>query len=220
MTPEWQGDWSFHQHGPQLYSGWGYGAMLTSNVLALEAYATAANVSNLQLSAGQWATLSSLVLDGQQLSVRGPNFDPEACGRLLTYYVNTSYAFGPLSHYHNYAAFTPFALAFQTFEAPFTTPLGVVFAPLLDSFSSRPRGDEMAAFAARLRGDAGAPSLGSLNRHFGDSDYMVHHRDAMFASRRMFSNRTLNSCVDLVVAPHSDAGFVSYLARVARQVSV
>ena len=34
-----QADASFHQHGSQLYSGWGYGAMFTTTLLVLEAWA-------------------------------------------------------------------------------------------------------------------------------------------------------------------------------------
>lgn len=38
-----QGDGSFHQHGAQLYSGWGYGGIFTTNVLVLEGYAQGTN---------------------------------------------------------------------------------------------------------------------------------------------------------------------------------
>ena len=33
-----QTDGSFHQHGPQLYTGWGYGGIFSTNVLVLDAY--------------------------------------------------------------------------------------------------------------------------------------------------------------------------------------
>jgi hypothetical protein len=34
-------------------------------------------------------------------------------------------------HYHYFAAFSDFRLAFPDFKPPFLTPLGVIFAPLL-----------------------------------------------------------------------------------------
>jgi chondroitin AC lyase len=52
------------------------------------------------------------------------------------------------------------------------------------------RQDEFAAFAARADG-AGAPLIG--NRHFWQSDFMVHQRTGYYASARMLSMRTLNT---------------------------
>jgi chondroitin AC lyase len=55
-----------------------------------------------------------------------------------------------------------------------------------------PRQKEMAAFAARLKGEANAAAL-SGNRHYWLSDYMSHVRPGYFASTRMFSTRIANT---------------------------
>jgi chondroitin AC lyase len=75
-----QEDWSFHQHGPQIYSG-GYGMGYSSD---------AADMA--QLCRGtQWAfpqdkidLLSHYILDGQQWMMRGTTMDHSVCGREIT----------------------------------------------------------------------------------------------------------------------------------------
>jgi len=54
------------------------------------------------------------------------------------------------------------------------------------------RQKELADFAARLRGDEGAPPLVG-NRQFWKSDYMSHSRAGYLTSVRMYSERTLNT---------------------------
>jgi chondroitin AC lyase len=76
-----QSDGSFHQHGPQLYSGWGYGAIYTTNMLVLERYAQDTDWTIPDL---QFDLFAHLVLDGQAQSTRGANFDFLSCGRLFT----------------------------------------------------------------------------------------------------------------------------------------
>ena len=78
-----QQDGSFHQHGPQLYTGWGYGGIFSTNVLVLESYARGTEWA---MDDDSWDTFAHLVLDGQALSSRGANFDFLACGRLFTYF--------------------------------------------------------------------------------------------------------------------------------------
>ena len=80
-------------------------------------------------------------------------------------------------HYHYYAAFTPFELAFPSFQSPFVTPLGVSFAPLLEAIGSspQPRAAEFMQLARQLLGQA--PDA-SAHTHFYDSDYTAHHRPA------------------------------------------
>lgn len=128
---------------------------------------------------------------------RGPNSDYTSSGRLMTYFVNTNKWGTNLGHYHYFAAFTPFELAFPSFAEPFATPLAVAFASLLPSVpSTRARADEMHAYYARMSGDPAAPAL-SIAKHFHDSDYLVQHRPHFMASVRMFSNRTINTeCVN------------------------
>lgn len=187
-----QADGSFHQHGPQLYMGWGYGAIFTTNVLALEAYAAETAWA---MPAARWELMARFVLDGQALATRGANFDFLACGRLFTYFVNVDRTGVNAGHYHYFAAFTPFELAFPTFAAPFTTPIGVFFAPLLDRVDpARPRATEMAAFARRL---AGVDGDVKRHRHFPDSDYTAFHQPEYAVFVHMLSTRTASTeCVN------------------------
>ena len=76
-----QSDGSFHQHGPQLYNGWGYGAIYTTNMLVLERYAQGTEWT---IPDVQFDLFAHLVLDGQAQSTRGANFDFLSCGRLFT----------------------------------------------------------------------------------------------------------------------------------------
>lgn len=56
-------------------------------------------------------------------------------------------------------------MAFPRFIEPFSTPLSVIFAPLLGEVdASLPRADEMAAFGRRLLGVDPKPAPLSLNR--------------------------------------------------------
>lgn len=186
-------DGSFHQHGPQLYSGWGYGGIFSTNVLLYEEYAAGTSLASTEQ---QWDIFANLVLVGQQLATRGPNFDYTVSGRLMTYFGRND-TFGVNDGwYHFFAAFDDFRLAFPRFVEPFDTPLGVFFHPLLSSVDpERPRAQELVAFGRRLYGES-APAL-NVNHHFYDSDFHAHHRPGYYASVRMFSNRTLNTeCVN------------------------
>jgi hypothetical protein len=99
-------------------------------------------------------------------------------------------------HYHYFAAFTPFELAFPDFHPPFTTPIGVFFAPLLDSIRStnRSRAAEFGAFSDRLVGRLPASRH---HVHFYDSDYTAHHRPEYSVFVHALSSRTeATECVN------------------------
>ena len=134
-----------------------------------------------------WDTFAHLVLDGQAASSRGANFDWLACGRLFTYYKKDD-SFGvDMGHYHYFAAFSPFELAFPAFEPPFTTPIGVFYAPLLAGVGgARPRTDEFASLSRRLNGVDAQPAG---HTHFHASDYTAHHRANMSVFVHMESTR-------------------------------
>eukprot|EP01006_Ploeotia_vitrea_P065934 TRINITY_DN94052_c0_g1_i1.p1 TRINITY_DN94052_c0_g1~~TRINITY_DN94052_c0_g1_i1.p1 ORF type:complete len:773 (+),score=23.15 TRINITY_DN94052_c0_g1_i1:44-2362(+) len=182
-----QPDWSFHQHGPLLYSGWGYGAIFSTNVLVL------LNITNglpqqYTLQKKQLELFTSFVLIGQQLATRGPLFDFSACGRLMTYFTNTTRFGVNLGHYHYFAAFVPFENAFPSFAPPFVTALGVNFANLLDTVPA------FKPFSQRLHGKL-PPA--SVHRHFWTSDYSVHHRPTFTSTVHMYSDNTINTeCVN------------------------
>ena len=141
-------------------------------MLVLESYAKGTKWT---LSDSLFQLFSHLVLDGQAKSTRGSNWDFLSCGRLFTYFaLNDSFGVDK-GHYHYYAAFTPFVLAFPSFKPPFTTPLGVIFQPLLAAIgsSSRQRASEFEQLSLRLLGQL--PDERS-HTHFYDSDYTAHHR--------------------------------------------
>ena len=74
-----QADFSFYQHGAQLYSG-GYGRGFS---IDCPGFAELASGTKLMPEA-KIQILSSYLLDGHQWMVRGPTFDYSACGREIT----------------------------------------------------------------------------------------------------------------------------------------
>ena len=220
-----QHDGSFHQHGLGtpgqaaarriFYSGWGYGAIMTTNLLILQSYArgTTTTVPSLRLDSNltRWAHFAHHVLDGQQRVTRGANFDWLACGRLFTYFVKLDDFGIDDGHYHYFAAFSPFEIAFPSFTPPFTTPISVLFQPYLDLNRTMsggvaggggggralpPRAAEFATFAKRLvEGEAAAPRR--EYRYYYDSDFAAYHRPLIGVTVNMFSIRVLASeCVN------------------------
>lgn len=72
-----QVDWSFHQHGPQLYSG-GYGLNFSSDCAE---FAALVNNTKYELGHEQIDILSHYILDGQQWMTRGITLDYGTMGR-------------------------------------------------------------------------------------------------------------------------------------------
>ena len=72
-----QRDWSFHQHGDQLYSG-GYGRGFSADVPYFAALAAGTSFA---FSPQKVSLLSHYILDGQQWMIRRRRFDYSACGR-------------------------------------------------------------------------------------------------------------------------------------------
>lgn len=75
-----QVDASFYQHGAQLYSG-GYGKGFSIDVPAFAALAAGTAFA---FPPDRLDILAGYLLDGQQWLLRGPLFDPSACGREIT----------------------------------------------------------------------------------------------------------------------------------------
>ncbi|URN14113.1 hypothetical protein LUW77_30535 [Streptomyces radiopugnans] len=75
-----QEDFSFHQHGPQLYSG-GYGASLTAD---LSLWIHAVHGTPWAFGAREVGLITDFLLDGQQWAVHGDGFDFTAMGREIT----------------------------------------------------------------------------------------------------------------------------------------
>jgi len=75
-----QQDWSFHQHGPQLYSG-GYGMGFASDGSDV---AQLCRETQFAFPADKLDILTHYILDGQQWMVRGTTMDHSVCGREIT----------------------------------------------------------------------------------------------------------------------------------------
>lgn len=182
-------DGSFHQHGPLLYGGYGYGSHLTVNALAME---TAALGTPWTMPAAGWQVLSTFLLEGAAWAGRGGEWDMTASGRHNTYYLAPN-AWGVYEgHYHFFAAYLPFVMAFPTGQAPFATPLSITPVQLFPPFFGYPNGTGIKGFYDRVvHGDMTQSPVG--DRHYPDSDYHVHARPEATFVVRTFSNRTLNS---------------------------
>jgi len=167
-----QGDYSFHQHGNQFYSG-GYGLAFAQDTSLFTSFACG---TSYQIPPAKMEILAHYLLDGEAWMIRGNTFDFSAMGREITrkgkVAVSHSWTTGPIA---------PVGAAYS---------LGTAVSHLTEHPLARD--SEFKAFAERLLGNPTAPPLVG-NRHFWKSDYMSHRRAGYFASVRMFSDRLLNS---------------------------
>ncbi|MFW6107840.1 MAG: polysaccharide lyase 8 family protein [bacterium] len=136
------------------------------------------------------AILASYVLDGQQWMVRGRRYDWGVIGRQI-------------SRPHGNGA----------------RGLAGVCRNLIAA--KAPREDELRAFLKRLEGKPGDPERAlSGNRHFWNSDFMVHHRPAYYTSARMVSKRIVNTdnpCNQEGLLSHHLADGANFLMRTGEE---
>lgn len=170
-----QQDYSFHQHGAQIYNG-GYGLDFASDVARFASYSWG---TQFQIPADKMATFSSYLLDGERWMIRGfgRGFDYSVVGREITRPAKAS------------------SLASKS-AGPIYPNLGEVYGlahsiTLLANEPS-PHQAELQQFAAYLRGQPGAPAF-TGNKQFWCSDYMAQRRDDYFTSVKMLSQRMLNA---------------------------
>jgi chondroitin AC lyase len=167
-----QADFSFHQHGQQLYNG-GYGLGFGNDVGRFVAHAWG---TPYQIPPDKLQIYLGYLLDGQQWMVFEDLFDFSATGREIIregkVAVNRKWSGGPIS------------------------PAGAAYgmANVVRQLASLdvPRKPELVAFAKRLEG---APDQQPLvgNRHYYCSDYMVHRGAHSLMSIKMFSDRMINA---------------------------
>lgn len=177
-----QPDGSYWQHGPQLYSGWGYGAIWTGQMLF---FGNMAAGTRWEFSADVVAGLGKMIVDGQRWMTAGPNFDYSTCGRLLSYFANAT-GVGGLNHghYHYFAAFVPWSQAFPRFQSAtltpaLLTPLAVLWTGLLNTSwatTTLPNASLIASFVSQLKHGGIEGAVG--HRHYWRSDYSVLRRPA------------------------------------------
>ncbi len=166
-------DYSFHQHGVQLYSG-GYGLDFANDV---GRYISFSCGTRFQIPADRIALFSAYVLDGEQWMIRGDVFDYSAVGREIT-------RAGKVAVPHDKTGGPIYPANAEAYG------LGNTMALL--AAEPTPRQKELQAFAARLKGEEGAPEF-TGNKMFWCSDFMTHRRAGYSSSVRMLSTRMLNS---------------------------
>lgn len=167
-----QPDYSFHQHGSQLYNG-GYGLDFANDVGRFIAFSWG---TRYQIPADRMAIFSSFLLDGEQWMVRGDVIDYSVVGREIVrpgkVIADRDWTRGPIS----------------PTGAAYGLPSVVAMLAALDT----PRRQELRAFAQALRGDANAYGPAG-NKQFWCSDFMTHRRNGFYTSVKMLSTRMQNA---------------------------
>lgn len=166
-------DSSFHQHGPQLYTG-GYGGSFAYDVSRLMLLL---RNSEFALGPAPLASFSNYVADGIAWSLYGAYFDVSAVGREV--------ARSSTSGINGVAAL----LQAAQFASPRATEIRAAAAASLRAWHW-PLSPELAALATIAESSAKSAVSPAGHLHYYTSDYTVHRRPTWFASVKMFSTRT------------------------------
>ncbi len=185
-----QPDDSFHQHGPQLYTG-GYGGSFADDVAQYELLTQGTDAA---LPPEAAATFADYLADGIAWSLYGNFFDVSVIGRQVSYSSTTGY--------EGIAAL----LQAAHLPSPRQGEIEAAAAQMLKTWTAA----LPVALAALTNIDANG-SWPSGHRHYLDSDYTIHRRPGWFASIKMFSTRTISGeCTnneDLLGSRQSDGRF-------------
>ena len=166
-------DRSFHQHGPQLYTG-GYGGAFANDVAK---YALITRATSIGLSADALASFNDYIADGVAWSLYGDYFDVSVVGREVARPTTTGF--------NGLAAL----LQASEIESPRAAEIRAATAKMLESWQGA-MSIELAGLAAKIESARFAGAWPSGHRHYFASDYTVHRREGWFASVKMFSTRT------------------------------
>jgi Polysaccharide lyase family 8, super-sandwich domain/Polysaccharide lyase family 8, N terminal alpha-helical domain/Polysaccharide lyase family 8, C-terminal beta-sandwich domain len=166
-------DRSFHQHGPQLYTG-GYGGAFANDVAK---YALITRGTSIGLNSAALASFNDYIADGVAWSLHGDYFDVSVVGREV--------ARPTTSGFNGLAAM----LQASEIDSPRAAEIRSAAAKMLQSWRGT-MSTELAGLAAKIESARVAPVWPSGHRHFFASDYTVHRRDGWLASIKMFSTRT------------------------------
>ena len=164
-----QSDSSFHQHGPQLYTG-GYGASFANDIAR---YALLTRETEFELTPEAFASFSNYIADGVAWSLYQNYFDVSVIGREVARTSTTG--------------FNGIAALLQASElpSPRQAEIRATTKKMLESWSwTLP--PELAALAR----DAAGGWWPAGHQHYFTSDYTIHRRPSWFASIKMFSTRT------------------------------
>src|SRR5437660_2665139 len=163
-------DRSFHQHGPQLYTG-GYGGSFANDVAK---YALLTRGSEFALPAASLRASADYVADGIAWSLQGNYFDVSVVGREIARPSTTGY--------NGLAAL----LQASQFDSPRLDAIRAATAQMLQSW----QWDLPLELAGLAEQTLAAPAWPSGHQHYFTSDYTIHRRPGWFASIKMFSART------------------------------
>jgi len=166
-------DRSFHQHGPQLYTG-GYGGAFANDVAK---YALLTRGTSIGLSTTALSSFNDYVADGVAWSLHGDYFDVSVVGREVARPTTTGF--------NGLAAL----LQASEIESPRQTEIRAAAAKMLETWRGT-MNIELAGLAAKIESARYAAAWPSGHRHYFASDYTVHRRNGWFASVKMFSTRT------------------------------
>jgi hyaluronate lyase len=165
-------DYSFHQHGPLLYTG-GYGRGFTEDVAR---YIWIARGTRYQIPEAGLDAFAHYVLDGAVWCIYENYYDPSVRGREITrgndHPQQVPLSLLVLAHVANPRREEAIGAA-KSFHQ-FTPSYRMQAAPLWSAIKDTPI----------------AASLPMGHRHYWESDYTVHRGAGYFASLRMFSVRT------------------------------
>lgn len=187
-------DFSFHQHGRQLYTG-GYGGAFANDVAR---YALIANGTRYGLATSSLHAFAAYVAEGIAWSMYGDYFDVSVVGREVARPSTTAY--------NGVAALVQSAWI----DSPRADEIRSAAAKVLESWNGT-MPTELAGLAARVEDAQFAAVWPSGYRHYFASDYSVHRRAGWFASVKMFSSRTKSgestNSENLLGARQSDGRF-------------
>jgi len=165
-------DYSFHQHGPLLYTG-GYGRSFFEDV---PQYLWAARGTRYQLPQAGIETFARYVLDSSLWCIYENYYDPSCRGREIARPerrpMDVPLAVLVLANLPNSRRDEAVSAAKKFYEINPSYELRT--APLWAAIKDSPI----------------AASAPVGHRHFWESDYTIHRTEKYFASLRMFSNRT------------------------------
>ena len=166
-------DHSFHQHGPQLYTG-GYGGAFANDVAK---YALMTRGTSIGLSAAALSSFVDYVAEGIAWSLHGDHFDVSVVGREVA---------RPTT-----SGFNGLAALLQTSEiaSPRRTEIRAAAAKMLETWRGT-MSTELAGLAAKIESAGVRGTWPGGHRHYFASDYTVHRRTGWLASVKMFSART------------------------------
>lgn len=166
-------DSSFHQHGPQLYTG-GYGGAFANDV---GKYMLLTRGTSYGLPVASLEAFSDYMADGIAWSLYGNYFDVSTVSREV--------ARRSTSGYNGVAAL----LQSSQFESPRATEIRSAAARMLETWQwGLPT--ELAGLAAIVERSGYVAAWPSGHRHYFQSDFTVHRRPGWYASIKMFSTRT------------------------------